>query len=383
MSKAVVENLIVGAGPSGLAVAGRFTSAGIPFSIIEKGAKPGWAWHNHYDRLHLHTVKELSALPGLPFPEEYPRYVPKQQLTDYFTAYCSHFGIEPQYGNALQSVEQTENGLWLAKTDQGFIEAQRVIFSTGYNRIPNMPQWPNQTLYTGSFSHSKTYKNAKPYKGKSVLVVGMGNTGAEIALDLAENGAKPAISIRNAVNIIPRDFWGRPTQRTAIMLNKLPEGLRDKVSNLLQKLAIGNLSKYGAPTPKYAPSYQVRNHARIPVIDIGTVRHIKRGTIKMMPGIEGFDEGGVVFTDGVRLPFDAVILATGYHSQIQEFVNLPDEMFNSLGHPAHLWHQSQLGLFFLGFAAPSTGILRSIIQDSEKIVDHIKANRSVNAALLV
>ena len=94
----------------------------------------------------------------------------------------------------------------------------------------------------------------------------------------------------------------------------------------------------------------------------------------MVKGVERFEADGPVLSDGTKLPVDAVILATGYHSKILDFADLPEQYFNAIGHPAQLWYDGHPGLYFLGFAAPSTGIIRSIIQDSEKIVAHLQAN---------
>ena len=365
-----VDTCIVGAGPAGLAVAARLRKAGVSYTLIERGPKAGWSWHNHYERLHLHTIKEFSHLPFLPFPEAYPRYVSRGDFAKYMEDYASTLQLDPQFEETLFGVQRTDEG-WQVKTCKREFTAQRVVFATGYNRIPNMPAYEGLDDYKREVMHSQDYRHARDLAGKDVLVIGMGNTGAEIALDLCDQGASAFISVRNPVNIIPRDFLGRPAQKTAIMLNKLPEGLRDSLGNLLQKLTIGDLSKYGLPSPEYSPSYQVREHGRIPVIDLGTVAEIKKGAIKVLPGILRFESDQIVFDKGLSQSFDQVIFATGYHSKIEEFLPEVKPLLNKRGQPDHLWYQELPGIYFIGFAAPSTGILRSIYQNSEALAEDI------------
>lgn len=363
---------ILGAGPAGLAVAGRLAQANIPFRLIEQGPKVGWSWHNHYTRLHLHTIKEYSHLPGIPFPDDYPTYVPKQLFATYLEDYAAQLGLEPQLGESLQALSR-QNDHWQIQTDKGSYKAAQVVLATGYNRIPHLPDYPGLADYGGSYTHSKYYQTGADFTGKRVLVVGMGNTGAELALDLYEQGATAMLSVRNPVNIIPRDFWGRPAQKTAILLNKLPEGIRDSLGNFLQRLSIGDLSTYGIANPRYSPSYQVRKLGKIPVIDLGTVRAIKNGHIKVLTGIDQFTKAGIRFTDGQEEWFDHVLFATGYKSRLQEFLPAIAPFLNDRGQPEFLSYEELPGLWLIGFAAPSTGILRSINQHSGTIATNLIA----------
>jgi len=371
---------IIGGGPAGLAVAGRLAQQGISARLLEKGPVPGWSWVNHYDRLRLHTIKAYSHLPGMAFPAEYPQYVPKDLFAKYLQDYARKFDLNPEVNTEVNSIKRVSEG-WEVSTKQSRFISRYLVIATGYNRVPIMPVYDGLDNYQGIIMHSKSYKTGLDFKGKRVLVVGMGNTGAEIALDLLEQGAAPEISIRNPVNIIPRDFFGRPAQKTAILLNKLPEKLRDHLGNILQRLAIGDLSPYGIPSPKYAPTYQVRNYARIPVIDLGTVKAIKEGKIKVNKGIASFHSKSVRFTDGKSQQFEAVVFATGYHAGVPSFFPEIAPYLNNKGQPEQISYTALSNLFFIGFAAPSTGILRSICQDSETIAaELIKATKASHLA---
>lgn len=361
--------LIIGAGPAGLAIAGRLRRLNIPFEIIEKSQHIASAWHGHYDRLHLHTVKELSHLPHLPFPAEYPRYVSRQQLLDYYENYVQTFDIQPHFGEEVISIKKIKN-TWRVKTTSGKKwNAAHVVIATGINRAVNRPLFEGETQFQGRIIHSRLYKNTDSFENQKVLVVGMGNTGAEIALDLSEHGIETYLSLRSPINIVPRDTFAGPLQRTAMRLSKLPHWLADFLSSSVQKIMIGNLSRYGIRTPTFAPSAQIRILGRPPVIDIGTVAHIKTGKIKVLPDIHHFEKNSIVFSNGAEHPFDIVLLATGYRAQLQDFLEDTKEVLDEEGLPQQIIGEGKCrGLYFLGFDKLGVGgILGVIYRDSEKI----------------
>ena len=375
-----MNTLIIGAGPAGLAVAGRLAQAGQPFTLLEAANQVGNAWRQHYDRLHLHTVKRYSALPHLPYPAHYPTYVSRNQFVQYLERYTTHFGIQPVFGQAVTGVHQQAGG-WSVRTGTGSFSAGQVVVATGYNRVPHVPELPGEALFEGELLHSRAYRTGATFAGKRVLVVGMGNTGAELALDLCEQGARPFLSVRSPLHIVQRDTLGRPTQPTAIFLNKFPDRVYDWLAGLSQKLTVGDLSAYGIQTPPYPPSYGIRAFGRIPVVNVGTLEQLKAGTIAVVPGIAHLNAGSVTFTDGHTLPFDVIIKATGYRPGLSDLLgsDLSAQVLNPNGYPGGLWFNEPTlaGLYFLGFKTPLTGILHNIKQDSARIAAEIIRNNSV------
>ncbi|GAB3496826.1 NAD(P)/FAD-dependent oxidoreductase [Spirosoma knui] len=357
-------------------MAGQLAHRKLPFTVLEASDYIGFSWRNHYDRLHLHTVKQYSALPHLPYPAEYPTYVSRLQVVEYLERYAEHFGIKPLFNQKVVSLERIGN-TWRVQTETDTFTAERVVVSTGYNRVPNKPELPGQRNFRGIIWHSHEYRNGAPFRNENVLVVGMGNTGAELALDLLEHGARPVISVRGPVNIIRRDMFGRPAQPTAIFFNKFPNWFYDFVAGLSQKLTVGDLSEYGLGKPAHPPSYDTRR-GKIPVIDLGTIDQIKAGAITVVPAIEQINARTVTFTDGRELPFDAIVLATGYRPGLAPILGdqLSTQVLNERGYPKHLWFDNpQLsGLYFLGFATPLTGIIHNLNLDSDRIAQHISAN---------
>jgi cation diffusion facilitator CzcD-associated flavoprotein CzcO len=372
-----IQNLIIGAGPAGLAVAGRLAKLNIPYEIIEMTDNVASTWRNHYDRLHLHTAKALSHLPHLEFPEEYPVYVSRKDVVTYMDNYAQHFNIKPHFNEKVTSIKK-DNGTWITTSASNKVwQSDNVIIGTGSNRVHHTPSWPGLDKFQGIVQHSKDYRNGKEYKDKSVLIIGMGNTGAEIAIDLHEHGANTCISVRGPINIVTRDFNGKPTQYTAIKLQKLPPWLNDFIANTVQKLTIGDLSKYGLKNLKMSPSAQLRELGKTPVIDLGTVELIKKGHVIIKPGIQSFTQNGVVFENGEEKEFDGVIFATGYKPEVEEFLENTKHVFNSLNLPKSAIIEQNKGLYFIGFDLYNGGVLYSIHRNSELIVkDILKREKS-------
>ena len=366
--------IIVGAGPAGLAVAGQLRTRNISFEIIEQSEHVGNSWRNHYDRLCLHTVKALSDLPFMEFPEDYPQYVTRQQLVDYYEEYAEHFHINPHFGQEVIWIERRADGRWELDTEQGnsYI-GEHIILATGVNRVPNRPHFADEENFQGSIIHSRDYRNPKPYLGQKVLIIGMGNTGAEIALDLYEAGVKVCISVRSAVNIVPRDVFGRPTQLTALKLAKLPDWLGDGIGTIIRRLVVGKLDKYGIPTPKMPPAKQLRLEGKTPVIDLGTIPLIKSRKIKILPDINHFVTDGVVFKDGSQAAFDSIIICTGYRAMMSELLDNAEPILDKYDAPLGCIGEGDYdGLYFIGFDNYTPGgILGTIRRDSKIIGERI------------
>jgi cation diffusion facilitator CzcD-associated flavoprotein CzcO len=268
--------VVIGAGPAGLAVGACLRKAGLDFIILEKDHQVASSWRRHYERLHLHTVKQLSSLPYVPFPAAYPRYVPRHLVVEYLDSYAAHFDLKPRFGDAVRSVRR--NGTdWLVQGTSSSISARYVVIASGSNTEPVTPSVPGIETFRGKVIHSADYVNAKPFAGQSVLVIGMGNTGAEIALDLSDAGARTSISLRNGVHIVPRDLFGIPIQIVAMLATSvLPPKALDALFPVILDVALGNLSKHGIKRPKQGMLQQIASSARIPVLDVGTVRKFPR-----------------------------------------------------------------------------------------------------------
>ncbi|TGT89831.1 MULTISPECIES: NAD(P)/FAD-dependent oxidoreductase [unclassified Mesorhizobium] len=358
---------IIGAGPAGLAVAACLRQAGVDFVILEKEQQAVPAWRRHYDRVHLHTTKRYSSLPFVPFPKDYPRYVPRHLVVEYLDAYAKRFDLEPRFGETVRAITRDGRG-WRVESTSGALRAWHVVIASGYNAEPLLPKFTGIDAFKGKTLHSADYRNATPFAGQSVLVVGMGNTGAEIALDLAEGSARPTISVRDGVHIVPRELFGVPIQMVGMATRLGPRRINDSLFPLILDLVLGRLEKFGLRRPKQGLLQQIALASRIPVIDVGTIGKIREGAIKVAPDIAEISERGARFVDGGHGEFDAILFATGYRPGYAKFLD-PGIQPDRSGVTAQA---SDLGLYLVGFHNAVTGLLREIGIEAQAIADDIR-----------
>ena len=371
MMTETTDVVVVGAGPAGLAVGACLRKAGLDFVMLERSSTVGSSWRAHYERLHLHTIKRLSALPDLPFPDDYPRYVPRKLMIDYLDRYAQAFALAPRFNETVHGVRRHGLG-WVVESDESTIGAAHVVIASGLNAEPVMPAMPGFEMFRGQVLHSANYVNAAPFSGQSVLVVGMGNTGAEIALDLSEGGARPTLSLRGGVHIVPRDLFGVPIQVVATAATRvLPLRLNDAMFPFILDLALGNLKPYGIRRPTHGLLQQVASAGKIPVLDVGTVRKIAAGAIRVAPGIAAIQPDGVQFQGGRREAFDAIIFATGFRPNYADFLVAGDAAAC-----AEVARSAAQTLHFVGFRNPVTGLLRQIAKEAVATADAIARARA-------
>jgi cation diffusion facilitator CzcD-associated flavoprotein CzcO len=365
--------VIVGASAAGLATAACLKRSGVDYILLEQSGNVAASWRGHYNRLHLHTNRSLSGLPHHPMPRSYPRYPSRDQVVAYLEEYASALDLKPRFNQRVVSVEQDATG-WITRTPDAEYRSRFVVIATGYARQPNMPDFPCQSDFRGTVIHSKQYKTGAAYKGQSVLVVGFGNSGGEIAVDLAEQGAKPALSVRHAVNVIPRDVLGIPILAISVYSPKISYWFSDMLIAPVIAATIGDIRKLGLKKLPYGPNRQMARDRRIPLIDIGTLKLIREGRIAVYGGISRFTETGVVFEDGRELTLDAVVMATGYRPALHDFLPDAARVTDASGVPSVSGGESALpGLYFCGFFVSPTGMLREIAHESQSIAAAIHA----------
>src|SRR5690348_5821842 len=223
-STADADAIVVGTGPAGLACGAALSRRGLKTLILEKGDAVGAVWRRHYDRLHLHTDRDHSALPGWPMPRSYPRYPARAQVVEYLERYAQHFGLQPVFHSDVKRVRRND-AHWQVETSTDTRAAPLVIIATGWADTPYTPRFPGMDDYRGRMLHSSVYRNPSPYAGQRVLVVGLGNSGGEIALDLAEADIDVTLAVRGPVKILPRELLGLPVITWAIAQRWLPQGV--------------------------------------------------------------------------------------------------------------------------------------------------------------
>lgn len=362
---------VVGGGPGGLAAAAALREQGVRAVVLEKSGSIGASWRGHYDRLHLHTTRRWSALPGLAMPRRFGRWVSRDHVVRYLEKYVEHHELEVVTGVEVTRMDRAADGTgWqLTATGGRVLTGRAVVVATGFNHTPRIPDWAGRESFAGELVHARDYRNPAPYAGKDVLVVGIGNTGAEIAVDLVEGGAsRVRIAVRTVPHIVRRSTAGWPAQATGILVRRLPVRLVDRAGRLMAKVAVPDLTEQGLPRPDTGLYSRVKDGA-IPVQDVGLIDAVRDGRVVPVATVDSFDKDTVVLADGTRITPDAVIAATGYRRALEPLVGHLD-VLDARGRPVVHGGRTPKhapGLYFTGFTNPISGMFREMALDARKI----------------
>ena len=374
-----LEIAIVGGGSAGLATAALLKRSRLAPVVLEAGPEPGAAWRDRYDRLRLHTPRLLSGLPGLRIPRRYGRWVARDDLIEYFRAYADVHELDVRTNTRIERIEPDDEG-WILGTADGPIRAETVVVATGYNGAPYVPDWPGLDSFTGELVHSSDYRNPAPYRDRHVLVVGAGNSGAEIAHDVADGGAASSLlSVRTPPQIVRRATAGIPAQLIGMAIKHVPPDWVDPISKVQRRLSIPDLSAHGLPRPEQGIRTSFISTGTTPILDVGIVDAVRRRRVRVVAAVEGFDGPEVLLADGSRAAPDAVIAATGFRAGLEQLVGDLD-VLGPRGLPRETDGEPVLpGLWFVGFVPTLGGQLREGSIAAGKVAAGVaaaQANRS-------
>jgi putative flavoprotein involved in K+ transport len=362
---------VIGAGPAGLASAAMLQREGEHVIVLERG-EVGAAWTTRYDRLHLHTVRWLSCLPGFRIPRSFGKWPSRDRVLEYLQRYAEHHLLDVRTNVEVARVDPD----WTLATSDGPLEAERVVVATGHNNVPFVPDWPGS--FAGEIVHSADYRNPAPYAGRRVLVVGAGNSGAEIAVDLADGGAREVcLSVRTAPNIVRRDTLGFPSQVLGIATSRLPGPAIDRIARTMRRISLPDLSAYGLLAPEHPYAEFLRRRV-IPILDVGLVEAVQKGTVSVVPALERFGDGKPVLADGTALSVDAVIAATGFRTGLEPLVGhlgVLDERGEPLVHGADE-HPEAPRLHFVGYEVTLGGTFRRVGQQANQLAGAVAMSQT-------
>lgn len=340
------EVAVIGAGQAGLAMGHFLAKEGRHFTILEAAGSIGSAWRTRWDSLVLFTPRRYDSLPGLPFPGDPNGYPGREEVVDYLERYASTFELPVQLNSAVRKLTPRAGGFSL---DLGTrtVEAQQVVVATGPFQIPSVPEFARE-LEAGVFQvHSTGYRRPSDVPEGTVIVVGGGNTGFQIAKELsATHSVHLAIGSRQTPlpqRLLGRDlFWW--LTRTGL--------IKKTVESRIGRRARDRDTLIGSST-----------------------RDVKRHGVEVKPRVVGASRGSVKFEDGSELDVDAVIWATGYRSEYG-WIDLP--VFDQNGHVLHRRGVTDYpGLLFLGLTWQHTrgsALLGWVKDDAEFISERIAAN---------
>jgi cation diffusion facilitator CzcD-associated flavoprotein CzcO len=369
------QTLIIGAGAAGLAVAARLREHDVPFRLIDAGHEVGASWADRYDSLRLHTARSLSGLPGMPIPTRFGQWVRRDDLVDYLRAYATELELFPELGVRATRVEADGAG-WRVQTSAGEIEAHAVVIASGYSHTPYLPDWPGRDSFTGSVVHSSAYREPSAYRGQRVLVVGSGNSAADVVVDLAGVAGEVIMSVRTPPNIVRRDTFGLPSQWIGIASDPLPPLIKNPMAALLRKATVPDLSGYGLPAPAKDGYTQFVRSRTVPIIDCGFVDVLRSGQVRIVPAVEAYAGDAVSLVDGSAVAVDAVIASTGYRPGLEPLVGHLG-VLDGAGMPMTSGGRTLAQaprLHFIGIKVELTGLLREIRIESGQIARSLAGN---------
>ncbi|MCZ2857732.1 flavin-containing monooxygenase [Blastococcus sp. VKM Ac-2987] len=352
-----MEVCIIGAGASGVTVAKSLRQRGVDFDWFEKGSALGGLWRydndsgtsSAYRSLQIDTSSRSLAYPDFPVPPGRPAYLRARHVLEYLESYAAEFGVADavQTSTEVLSVQRL-GSRWSVTTDRhGARTYDAVVVANGHLSVPRRPSFPG--TFTGEELHSHDYRTPEPFSGRSVVVVGMGNSGCDIAVDLARVAGQVHLSTRRSAWVLPKYLLGVPTDRWSAFLTRklrLPTPLARNVVKTVARVAVGPQERFGVPKPAH-PIH--REHA---TIGQELLQYVAYDWIRVRPDIASFDGREVRFTDGTSTTADAVVYATGYDPS---FPFLPadlvaraesGQLYRRIAHP------EAPGLYFAGLVQP-------------------------------
>ncbi|KAL6658091.1 hypothetical protein ACP70R_003677 [Stipagrostis hirtigluma subsp. patula] len=266
-----------------------------------------------YDRLKLHLAKEFCELPHMSYPKDAPTYIPKDQFVNYLDNYINCFNIHPRYHTAIESSMYDEDKQCWAIVARDMVtsmviryKARFLVVASGENSAENIPMIHGLNSFPGEVTHSSKYKSGATYSGKNVLVVGCGNSGMEIAYDLASHGANTSIVVRSPVHVMTKEL----IRLGMTFIQYLPVNMVDAFLVTTSNFVFGDLSRYGIVRPKIGPLPLMSNIGRSAIIDVGTIDLIKKGMIEVLGCISKIKGNIVEFEGRKERAFDAIVFAT-------------------------------------------------------------------------
>jgi len=351
MSAEIEPVCIVGAGPGGLLAAVSLKKRGIPFEIVDAGRQPGGIWDIDrdetpmYDSAHFISSRRLSGLPDFPMPESYADYPRHDRILEYICSFARHHDLERHitFGIRVESATRREGGGWRLGLDSGERRScSALCVATGTTWYPRFPDV--EGTFDGESYHSFHYRSPSEFEGKRVLIVGAGNSGADIACDAARTAERAFISLRRGYYFIPKFILGQPADVFAHAGPQLPRWLEERVFGfLINRVLVGDLTAYGLPAPDHPI---LRSH---PILNTQILHHLGHGDIEARKDVRSLDGNTVHFADGTREEIDLIVWATGYEKR---FPFLPDGEVDRNEGVIDLYlnafHRRHPDLFFVG-----------------------------------
>jgi cation diffusion facilitator CzcD-associated flavoprotein CzcO len=375
--------VVVGAGLSGLACADALARRNIPVTIVEAEDRVAEPWRRRHPQLRLNIHRHFAQLPGRPMAADDGAFVCRDTLVRYLEDYAAELPATIDYGVEVRRVERGESH-WALETSRGARECAHLIFATGRDSVPHIPDWPGREGFGGEFLHAADLGDVARFNGKSVLVIGAGNSGGDVLNHLARHApAKVFVSVRHGPAIVPERVFGFPLHRAANLFAALPLWLVDPAFRLTERLFLGNLRRYGLTAHTKGGGTRLVEDGVAFAVDDGFVAAVKAGRFNVRGPVSRFDGDRVVFGDGRFIQPDVVIAATGYRTGLTPLLGrlgVLDDRGQPL-RPAGEADPDNPGLWFAGYRPVFQGYFHAARAAAVRIADGILATAEAPVAL--
>ncbi len=376
---------VIGAGSSGITCCQVLGARGIPYDCFEKGSVIGGNWRygndngvsSAYRSLHINTSRRVMSYATYAMPEDYPDYPDHTLMAKYFDDYADHFGLREtiSFNTEVLSVEPAADGAegeWDVRIEGpgGERETRRygaVMVANGHHWDPRWPEpaFPGAESFSGEQIHVHHYREPEILEGKRVLVLGIGNSSCDIAVESSRIAEKTFLAMRRGAHVIPKYLGGKPTDETVgSWFSLLPIGLQRTLMGISLRQAQGKPTDYGLPEPDH------KLLGAHPTVSSELLPRIGHGDIAVKPNIARLDAGTVHFEDGSSEAIDLVIYCTGYK---MSFPFLSPEVFSSPDNKLDLYQRvvppELAGLYFIGFIQPLGPIMPLAELQAEWVAD--------------
>jgi len=356
---------IIGAGSSGIAAAKALHERGIPFDCFEKSDRVGGNWvfgnkngtSSAYRSLHINTSRQRMEYSDFPMPTWYPDFPHHTHIADYFDAYVDHFGFRDTivFETGVERAERGADGLWTITLDTG--ERRRydaLVVANGHHWDPRWPEPPYPGRFDGAQSHAHHYVDNRPFEGRRVLVVGIGNSAMDIAVETSFVSEQTFLSSRRGAYVLPKYVFGRPLDQIGVnrFTGAVPWAIRKRVLATLYRVGVGKVEDYGLPKPDHAVG---EAH---PTVSADFLNRLAHGEVTYRPAIAELQGDRVRFEDGTVEAVDAIVWCTGYKVTFpffdEQLVSAPD---NDLPLFRRVFHPAIDNVFFVGLLQPLGAVM--------------------------
>lgn len=353
---------IIGAGSSGIAAAKELHQRGIPFDCFERSDRVGglWVFDNPtglsaaYRSLHINTSRERMEYSDFPMPKSYPDFPHHRQIAEYFDAYVDHFGFRDRitFNTCVEHAHRRADGVWEITLDSGQTrEYDALIVANGHHWDPRWPEPPFPGRFDGTLMHSHAYKDRSVLEGRDVVVLGMGNSAMDIAVEASYCARSTYLAARRGAHIMPKYIFGKPADQIP-QSPLIPFRIRQAVFNLILRSTVGPAENYGLPKPDH------RFGDAHPTVSSDILNRVAHGTITPKPNITRFEGDRVEFVDGTSVHADVVVLCTGYKISFPFFdpdlLSAPD---NEIGLFFNVVKPEVPNLFLVGLLQPLGAVM--------------------------